>query len=525
MDTATTTSSSWSQRLLSRERIQSTDALLIYLALVTAVAHLLVGNNYGYFRDELYYIMDGRHLAVGYVDQPPLIGWLAWLLKVLAGDALFAIHILPALVAGAIVVFAGLFARELGGGRWVQLFTGLASTVVPVFMATGSIFSMDVLDALWWTIGAFLLARLIAHPEERPRLWLLFGLVMGIGLLTKLTVLFFGLAVVVGLLLTTLRAEFRARWPWLGGLIAFAFLLPYAIWNAANGWPTWEFWHHYGGLSGGGPLGFLLNQVLAINPLSVPLAIFGLYWYFGTEPGRRFRALGWTFVVLYVVFTLINAKSYFLAPAYPIVLGSGAMQVARLADRARWRWLRVGYPLALALIGVYLAPVAMPILPPASFVAAYGYLTGAGNGGAGQANAGAFPQYLGDRFGWDTMTAQVARVYRSLPPAEQAQACIFTQNYGEASALNLLGPHYHLPLAISGHNNYYLWGPGTCSGRVMITVNQTQEDDLKSYKIVQLAGTITCQYCMSGENDVPIYVCTEPRAPVQDLWRVTEHFD
>lgn len=511
--------------MLSRGRLLGADALLVYLALVTVAAHLLVGNNYGYFRDELYYITDGQHLAFGYVDQPALIGWLAWLLNVLAGDGLFAIHVLPALAAGAIVVVAGLFARELGGGRWVRLFAGLASMVTAVFMATGSIFSMDVLDALWWTVGALLLARMVTHAEERPRLWLLFGLVMGIGLLTKLTVLFFGLAVVVGLLLTPLRGEFRTRWPWLGGLIAFIFLLPYAVWNAANGWPTWEFWHHYGGLSGGGPVGFLANQLLAMNPLNVPLGVLGLYWYFGTEPGRRFRALGWVYVVLYVVFTLINAKSYFLAPAYPIVLGAGAMQLARIARRARWRWLGVAYPVVLVLMGIYLAPLAMPILPPATFVANYSYLTGAGNGSAGQSNAGAFPQYLGDRFGWDTMTASVARVYDSLPVAERTQACIFTQNYGEASAINVLGTRYHLPPVISGNNNYYLWGPGTCTGRVLITVNQTQQDDQMVYASVQRAGTITCQYCMSTENDVPIYVCTQPRAAAGAIWRGTKHFD
>ncbi len=267
MDSRATTSvlPAAARSLLSRPALTSDTAFLVYLALVNFAVHLVGANNYGYFRDELYYLADGRHLAFGYVDQPPLIGWLAALMDLLTHDNLVALHVVSALAAACLTVVVGLIARELGGGRFAQLLAALASVVAIVFMATGSLFSMDVLDELWWALGAYVLVRLIRRQE--PRLWLVFGLIAGVGLLTKLTMLFFGFGVVAGFLLTPLRAQFRTRWPWLGGAIAFVFLLPYILWNATNGWPTPEFWRHYGGLSGGGPLGFFGNQVLIIKSI------------------------------------------------------------------------------------------------------------------------------------------------------------------------------------------------------------------------------------------------------------------
>src|SRR3712207_1103255 len=198
-------------------------ALLLGLALTDFVAHMLVSANYGYFRDELYYIEAGRHLSFGYVDFPPLIALLANLLDVLVGDALWAIHVVPALAAALIVLVTGLMARELGGGRFAQALAALASLVAVTFLATGSIFSMDALDELWWVLVSYVLILILKRNDSR--LWLLFGLIAGVGLTTKVTILFFGLAVVVGLLLTPARRHFRAKWVWLGGAIAFAFLL------------------------------------------------------------------------------------------------------------------------------------------------------------------------------------------------------------------------------------------------------------------------------------------------------------
>jgi hypothetical protein len=495
-------------------------ALLLGLALADFVAHMLVSTNYGYFRDELYYIEAGRHPAFGYVDFPPLIAMVAKFLDLLAGDALWAIHVVPALATALIVLITGLMARELGGERFAQALAALASLVAATFLATGSIFSMDALDELWWVLASYVLILILKRDDAR--LWLLFGLIAGVGLATKVTMLFFGLAVVVGLLLTPARRHFRAGRIWLGGVSAFAFLLPYVLWNTANGWPTLEFFGNYGG--SGGPLGFLLGQVPGMNPLTLPLSFAGLYFYFGTQDGRPYRALGWTFVVLAFVLALLGAKPYSLAPAYPILFAGGAIIVERLGGRAGGL-LKSAYVVVLLVSGLLLAPLAMPILPPATFAATYGFLSGTGDAAAGQEAQGIFPQPLGDRFGWDTMTRTVAGTYDGLPAEERARACIFTSNYGEASALNFLGERYGLPPAISGHNNYYLWGPGICTGEVMITVGLARGDVGQLYAGVERAATVTCRYCMPEENDVPVYVATKPTAPIRELWPHTKHFE
>jgi hypothetical protein len=507
---------------LSRESLTSDTALLIYLALVDVMVHLLVAGNYGYFRDELYYMADGRHLAFGYVDQPPLIGWLAALVHVTLGDSLVALHILPAFAAGGVVFVCGLMARELGGGRYALLLAALAAMVAVVFMATGSIFSMDVLDELLWALGAYVVIRIVRRNE--PQLWLAFGLVAGVGLLNKLTILFFALGIVVGLLLTPARAAFRSRWIWLGGAVALVLGLPFALWNVVNGFPTIQFYRDYQGL-GGDPIGFLANQIITMNPLTLPLSVAGLFFYFRVPAGKPYRMLGWAFVFLYVLLTLIHAKPYFLSPAYPMLFAGGALVVERAVQQARWRWVTPVYVPALALSGLLLAPLAMPVLPPAAFVAHYGFLSGTGNAGAGQRGVAAFPQYLGDRFGWDTMAKTVASVYQALPASERAQACVFTDNYGEASALQLYSARYHLPPVISGHNNYYLWGPGSCTGQVVITVGLTQGDNLQSFDSVVLATTNTCAYCMPDESGAPIYVCTHPKGSVHAVWQRVKHYN
>src|SRR5919206_3671183 len=278
------------ERVARKSSRTGATVVLLGLALADFVAHMLVSSNYGYFRDELYYIEAGRHLAFGYVDFPPFIALVARLVDVLAGDALWAIHVVPALATALIILLTGLMARELGGGRFAQALAALASLVAVTFLATGSLFSMDALDELWWTLASYVLILILKRNDGR--LWLLFGLIAGVGLATKLTMLFFGFAVVVGLLLGPARRHFRAGWLWLGGVIAFSFLAPYLLWNAANGWPTLEFFANYEG--SGGPLEFLLGQIPGMNPLTLPLSIAGLYFYLGTREGRPYRALGWT---------------------------------------------------------------------------------------------------------------------------------------------------------------------------------------------------------------------------------------
>ncbi|MGH2496341.1 MAG: ArnT family glycosyltransferase, partial [Ktedonobacteraceae bacterium] len=506
------------KKLISRQTLLSDTALLVYLALLKFLAHLVVSGNYGFFRDELYYIDAGKHLAFGYVEFPPFIALLAASIHAVFGNSLVAYHLFPAMAGAVLVLLTGLIARELGGGRFAQCLAALASVAALTFLAIDSIFSMDSFDELWWVLLAYILIRLI--KREQPRLWLLFGLVAGIGLMTKVTMLMFGFAIVAGLLLTPQRKYLLNKWAWAGGAIAFAFLVPYVLWNAANGWPTLEFWSTYtsGHANPTSALGFLYQQVLTMNPLTLPLWLAGLYYYFFTQAGKPYRALGWAYVILYVLFTVTRAKLYFLAPAYPMLFAAGSVMIGRMMSKPRLGWLKPAYISLLILVSLLLAPTVMPILPPSL----YGRATAIIGGNAGikveDRATGALPQQLADRFGWDTMTATVARVYHSLPQDEQAQACIFTENYGEAGAIDFYGPQYHLPQAISGHNTYYLWGPGNCTGAVVISIGNPLSMLQPAFASVTQAGTITCAYCMPAENNLPVYVCLHLKSSIQAIW-------
>lgn len=496
---------------------------VLIVAFISFVAHVLVGNNYGYFRDELYVLAMSQHPAFGYVDVPPLVPWITLIPRLLTGNALWAIHVISALVCAGTILLTGLMARLLGGTRWVQGLAALASATALVLMADGSIYAYDVFDVFWWTLCSTILLFLLR--DERLRSWLAFGLVAGLGLLTKETILFWGFALVVGLGLSPQRRLLFTRWALFGGLIAFALFLPFLLWNVANGWASFQYWAGYSQnhSAGGSPLDFLINQISGMNPFSVLLWGAGL-WYFFSARGTRYRVFGWAYLILFVLFMAIQGKSYFLAPAYPPLYAGGAVLVGTWRVRFR-RWVAV-YPVVLAISGVLLAPAVMPVLPPTVYAHIYGQ---SGNAGAQQEAGDSYglPQALADRFGWEQQVALIAQVYHSLPRDEQRVACIFTANYGEASALVQFGGRHHLPPPISGHNAFYLWGPDGCTGQVLITINIPPQDVARVYSSVTLAARTSCAACVAFENQAPILILRQPKAkvPFAVLWAQAKHYD
>ena len=347
------------------------------------------------------------------------------------------------------------------------------------------------------------------------------------GLLTKVTMLFFGFAVFFALLLTPVRRQLRTPWPWLGGVIAFVFLLPYVFWQVEHGWPTLEFWANYGGkVDPASPVEFLVEQIVTMHPLTLPIWLAGLYYYLFSRAGQPYRPLGWIYVVLFVLFVVQNAKFYFLAPACPMLFAAGGLTIERFVRRRRWGWLKPAYVVILLVGGTVVAPlVAVPALP----VETLAKITNAAGGDAGvemeSREVGQLPQQFADRFGWETMVATVAGVYRDLPPEERAESCIFTGNYGEAGAIEFFGPQYNLPKAISGHNNYYIWGPGECTGQVIVSVGVPLSRLEAVFENVEQADTIDCEYCMPDEDNLPIYVVRSPKASLQEIWPQVKHYN
>lgn len=505
-------------------RFFATDlGVLTLLALAKLLLHLATSAGFGYFRDELYYMAAGRRLDFGYVDFPPFIALVAALVRVTLGELLLALHFLPALAGAAVVFLTGLMARALGGGRSAQIMAAFSALIVPHYLGMNALFTMNSFDLLFWSACLYVL--ILIMRDNRTKLWLLFGLLAGLGLLNKLTMLYFGLAVVLGLLLTGQRRHFRDKELYLGGLIALAFLAPYIAWNAVHGWPTLEFWQNYGNkLNASSPVSFLLQQILIMHPGLFPVWLAGLVYVFRKD-GKTYRPFGVAYLVLLLVFMIQNAKNYFLAPFYPVLLALGAVMITGIIERSngisrksRWSWFGPKYVFWTGAVALFFLPLLIPILP-LEWELRYVSLLGGRTPKTEAVDSGVLPQYFADRFGWEELTATVAGVYRQLPAQDQAKACIFADNYGQAGALAFFGARYHLPPVISGHNNYYIWGPGNCSGEVLIVVGSAKAEDLQpDFESVEVAAVTHCQYCMPYENNRLVFVCRGMRYPIKEVW-------
>ena len=478
-------------------------------ALVAVLLHLPFLERYGWFRDELYYVACGLHPAFGYVDHPPLVAWISRAIWDLSGGSHAALRLASVLTGAAVVFLTGWLAREMGGGRFAQGLAALCTLTAPVYLFLFHTFSMNPFDVLFWTLGALVVARIVRMGNGR--LWLLFGLIAGLGLLNKHSILFFGFGVVVGLVLTPERRHLREPWLWLGGAIAAALVLPHVIWQIRNGWPTAEFIHNataYKNLPLS-PVAFLIEQVMQMGPFAAPVWVGGLGWLLLGREGKPFRLLGWMYVAVLLLLVSQSSKAYYLAPAYPVLFAAGGTAIDARLRQLRQEWLRpalAGLFIVLVLAGGAIgAPLVLPILPVPDLIR-YQNALGVQPSAGERQELGDLPQHFADMHGWPEKAAEVARVYHSLPPEEQAKAGIFADNYGEAGAIDILGRGQGLPPVSSGHNSYFLWGP-QASGEVMIVLGSDEEDLRRTCPVLERAGTAPCDHCMPYEDDLPVWIC------------------
>jgi hypothetical protein len=514
-------------KLFTRRVLISGAVIVVCLALIKFLAHILVTGSYGYFIDELYTIAESRHLDFGYVDMPPLVPLILAAVGKLFGYSLFAIRFLPAVCGAFMVVMAYLMVKKMGGGRFAQILAPLAVLIVPVWLAMNSMYTYDCFDQLLSVIVFYVILRIL--DEENPRLWLVFGLVAGIGLMVKLSMLFLGFSLVLALLLTRNRKYFASRWLWLGGLVALAIVSPFIIWEIKHNWPIVEYWKIYGAYKtyhASFPE-FIVMQILTMQPLTLPLWLAGLYWLLFSKDGRRYRMLGILYFVLFALFFITKGKVYMLSPAYVMLFAAGAVQMEKLAGKRFGGWLKPVYPLILIVTGVLAAPTALPVLPVDHLVKYFrdsAKFTGISQVKTEDFGKIELPQYFSDRFGWDNMVEKIAGVYRQLSPGEQSRCAIIARNYGQAGAVDLLGEKYGLPKAISGHLSYYLWGPGNFNGEIAIVVGLKEQDLRDAFETVEQVATINSQYAMPYQNNLPVFVCRKLKYPIGEIWPKIKSF-
>jgi hypothetical protein len=491
---------------------------------LTLVFHLVTIQGYGYFRDELYYLANAEHLGFGYVDHPPLIGLITALVRMTLGDSRFAIRLLPALAAAGTVGIGVRLAREMGGGRFARLLAGLSLMLMPGLIALCSILSMNAFDVLCWAACTLVVVRILNAGNQR--LWLLFGLLAGLGLENKISVLFLGLGVIAGLALSRRWDVFRSGWLWAGGALAGLIFAPYVVWQAAHGWPLVEFMANARRIKNVNlPFAsFMGEQVLLASPLALPVWVTGLGYLLFARAARPFRAVGWIYpVVLGAMMAAGDAKPYYLVASYAPLFAAGGVAI----ERYRAAGARVVRALVVCLVvigGAVAAPLAKPVLPLETFVRYAGALGISPSTGERHA-MGRLPQMYADMQGWPELAGTVAGVYRTLPAADRAQACVFAQNYGQAGAIDLFGPPLGLPKSISGHNSYYLWGPRDCTGDVLIVIGDNRRRLEELFEQVQLGATYRCADCMPYEATKDIWVVRRPRSgTLQSRWPHVKQF-
>ena len=501
----------------------------ILIAATQFIVQVVFHNQYGYFRDELYYIACSKHLAFGYVDQPPLSIFVLAIVRWTLGESLQAIRLLPSLAGVGVVILAALMARELGGGKYAQGLASFAVVAAHVLLAAGRYYSMNAFDVLFWALALYIVVKIVT--QDRPQLWVWFGIVAGLGLLNKYSVGFLCAGLFVALLISPARKQLLSKWFWLGALIAFVLFLPHIIWEIANGLPSLEFMRN-ASQEKNVPTSFsqfLFGQFEEMNFLNAPVWLFGLYFFFFSSDGRRLRFLGWLYVILFAIFVVGNGKAYYLAAVYPVLLAGGSVQLERFWTRKSLRWLKAVYPVLMLAFAVLALPLALPVLPVERFIE-YEKALGFTPKPEEHSALGPLPQGYADEFGWEEMVAGVAKMYHSLTPEEQSQCVIYVRNYGEAGAIDFFGKKYGLPGAVCGHNNYWLWGPGDRPGNVAIVLGASRNlqenlNDLRqAFDQVEPGFTTNCSLCMPYENGRQFFLCRGIKISLQKLWPRERHY-
>lgn len=485
-----------------RPAFAAVPVLAIAAALVLVL--VLLAERYGFHRDELYFVVAGRHPALGYPDQPPITPLLAAAAVELLGPSPLGPRIVAALAMGTVVVLAALIARELGHGRGPQVLAALVVAISGGALLAGHLLATASIDVLFWTLVLWLVVRVLGGAD--PRLWLVVGAVAGVGLLNKHLVVLLGASLAVGLLLSR-RDVFRTPWPWLAVGVAVLIWLPNLAWQAMNDWPQLEMSGVIAGEADENRAMLLPMQVL-LTGLTVPLFVVGLIRLLVGAELRAWRAVGLGYLALLALLVVTGGKGYYAIGYFAVLAAAGSGPVLAWISRARWRAVAAGAIAAAS--AVFMAVLTLPVLPADSDALA----------SIGEINAEQLEQ-----IGWPELVAQIEAIVDGLPAGEREQAVIVTANYGEAGALVVLGEGRGLPPVYSGHQGFHDWGPPPDGAGPVIVVGMG---------IGEVGGLGACEQVARIDNGIgvsnqeqgaPILVCDGPSGSWASIWEMYRHLD
>ena len=477
------------------------------IAVVQVAVLLATSTRYGYHRDELYFIVAGSHAAFGYPDQPPLVPLLSWSMNALAPGSLLLLRTPSALAAGATTTLAALIARELGGETRAQVIAAACTAVSGFALAVAHLVSTTTPDLLSTTVLGWLAVRAVVRGSG-PSL-LAAGVVAGVGVEAKPQVGLVALVMAATLLVVGPRAPLRSPWAVGGAIAAVVLAAPYVVWQTRHGWPQVTVASHIAGSQEGGRAGFFPFQLVMVSPFLVPVWLAGLLAPFRRAGWRQLRFLSITYAVMAVLYFAGDGHAYYLASLYPLVLGIGALPTAEwtLGARHRTRLLAAAIVISGAVSGV----IALPLLPERSL---QGSIVIALNSAQG------------DTVGWPSFVHTVSTAWREIPASERRHTSIFTQNYGEAGAIALLGPRLKLPQAYSGHDGFSEWRiPPVSDTRALLAGFNSPLDAAPYFDRCRTLATVDNGVGLNNqEQGLPVMLC-HVISPWTMLWPRLTHYD
>jgi Dolichyl-phosphate-mannose-protein mannosyltransferase len=495
-----------------RSPFHADTAILFGIAAVVALVHIFTNSRYGFHRDELQFLSDARHLDWGFVAYPPLTPFLERIGLSIFGLSAVGLRLFSVIAQAAAIVVTGLMARDLGGGRLAQVSAALAVALSPVPIFEGTEFQYTSFDYLWWVLAAWFVIRLL--KSENPRWWLAIGASLGVGLMTKYAIVFFIAGILIGLVLTRNRRYFGSLWFWSGVALALIIFLPNLLWQIHHGFISYHFLQHIHkrDVGEGRTNGFLRDQFrTCVNFAATPLWLLGL-WCFLRD--RRYRMLAWMYLIPLALFMAGKGRGYYLAAAYPMLLAMGATASERWLASMRPLWRRLieaTFFTALAALGVYICAILLPL-----------------------ASGGQLMQFalsnngdLREEIGWNELVQTVAAIQNSLPPVQRQNVGVIVGNYGEAGAIEMLGPRYGLPTPISTTNSAWLRGYPVPPPSTLIVIGYSREDADNAFTSCRLAGHNGNALGVRNEEseDHPdIFVCGGPRLPWPEFWKEYQNF-
>lgn len=490
--------------------------ILLLMALGAAIFHIALNGQYGFHRDELDFIMSARQLDWGYVSYPPITPFFARIGLELYGESLRGLRVLPAIAQGIVMILAGLMARDMGGKRNAQITAAFAVFITPVSLMGGTLIMYFAFDYLWWVLVAFFLVRLLATDDACY--WLGIGIGIGFGMMTKYTIAFWVVGLIVAVLVTPARKYLRSKWLYLGAGLALLIYLPNLIWQIQHDFISLEYLSsiHARDISWGRADDFLPKQLYeTTNPFSLPLWTLGLTLCLFSASMKRFRTLGWMFVVTFMLFFLSKGRSYYTGPAYVMLLAAGAAWFENWLGTKTEKTRRVGFGLlwSTQVIGSLIAIIL--IKPIAPINSPLWNITSDVN------------REVIEMVGWRDLTALVDEIYESIPESERSRTVILAGNYGEASALDLYGDEYGLPRVISGANSLWYRGYGEPEPETVIVVGFESVYAGRFFASCKYSGTVKNSYNVKNEETkfhTGLFVCRQPRRPWSDMWQDMQWF-